>query len=80
MERDFNGEHVGQAQGDFWRGHASETLAVDPSQVKEYAKYDKQIGAPSEGYNKAGCPIFSSASQKKQYAKAHGYHFKNSYY
>ena len=79
MERNFTAEQAGdQPKCDLWRGHTSEAMAYDPSQIPEAMELDKQLGV-KVNYKADGRPEFTSAKHKSEYAKAHGYHFKNSF-
>jgi hypothetical protein len=80
MERDWKAELIPMTDKcELYRGHSSEALAVDPRDIPEAMETDRRMGVSTEGYTKEGSPIFSSYRQKKAYAKAHGFHFNNSY-
>lgn len=57
----------------------SEAMAVHPKQVDLARKMDRERGAPSTDYDRAGRPVFHSERHKRAYIKAHGCHDRNSY-
>lgn len=52
--------------------HASWAMAVHPSQVKEYAEFDRKNGVPTE-YNERGEPVLRSMKHRRKYMRLHGY-------
>lgn len=49
----------------------SESLAIDPSQIRDAMARDAKVGIPTD-YRKDGCPIFRSEKHRSSYIKSQG--------
>ena len=80
MTRDFVAEHGGkrQVRGDIWP-MVSDAAGINPGQVEEYRKYDREMGIPTE-YKDNESPVFTSRSHRKKYLAAHHLHDRNGSY
>lgn len=51
----------------------SESLGVQPDQIKEQMEYDREIGAPMTHFDERGRAVFESRKHRREYARAHGF-------
>jgi hypothetical protein len=79
MRRDIAAEHRGCRHVPGIWPQASEAAAIDPSQVEEFKRFDREQGVPTE-YLADGRPQFTSAAHRKKYCRIHGLYDRNAGY
>lgn len=78
MSRDFAADFGRQRHGDIWP-MVSAMAGINPSQIDEFRKFDKQKGVPTE-YTPDGDVVFRSRRHRKEYCEAHGLYDRNGGY
>ena len=76
--RDFQAEHVKTRPPGNWPME-SDSLGVDPSQIKEAEAESIRLGIPTR-FTSDGCAVLESPSHRKRLAEAYGYFDRNGGY